>query len=60
MTRYHFFNAMYPMEANKISEGYSTIGKAIWNTFATITMLDKLFVFTPKELILDPDEVSGE
>jgi hypothetical protein len=60
MTRYHFFNYLYPDQAKEIDQGYQVISSTIWNAFTKYTYLDKIFSFTPKELKKDLDEVSGE
>lgn len=55
MTRYHFFNFMYPTEANKINEGYNDIAYA----FTKVTGINKLmmyFKFTPRNWDRPKDE----
>jgi hypothetical protein len=60
MTRYHFFNALYPIEAKEIDQGYQELSSTIWNAFTRVTGINKLFSFTPKEFKVDQDEVSDE
>lgn len=60
MTRYHFFNYMFPDQAKDIDDGYAMMPSTIWNAFTKFTHIDRLFVFTPKEFKKDQDEVSGE
>jgi len=55
MTRYHFFNFMYPTEANKIHQGYADMTTA----FTKLTGIDKLMVlfkFTPRDWDRPKDE----
>lgn len=48
MTRYHYFNSMFPEEAKKIDQEYTEMSRIIWNAFARATWLHKYFEFTPK------------
>jgi hypothetical protein len=50
MTRYHFFNAMYPRQSADLSEGLSVAPYIVWNAFTRVTGLDRFFRFTPSEL----------
>lgn len=47
MTRYHYFNQMYPDQAREIDKGYSDGGSIMWKAFTRVSGLDRLFRFTP-------------
>lgn len=47
MTRYHYFNAMYPQVSKDISDGYSAMSSNVWNAFTRVTGIDRFFKFTP-------------
>lgn len=47
MTRYHYFNQMYPDQAREIDKGFSDGASIMWNAFTKVSGLDRLFKFTP-------------
>lgn len=49
MTRYHYFNSLYPNQAKEIQEGYQAMSSTMWNAFTRVTGLYKFFSFTPGE-----------
>ncbi len=61
MTRYNYFNYMYPDEAKKIDQGFAEAMPAIWNAFTKVTGLNRFFSFTPAEITNNPakDQAQG-
>ena len=45
MTRYQYFNMMYPDEAKKIDQGFGEVAPVIWNAFTKYTGIKRLFSF---------------
>ena len=62
MTRYHYFNQMYPDQARQIDKGYSDGGSIMWKAFTKVSGLDRLFRFTPPTITngLDNDKASTD
>lgn len=62
MTRYHYFNQMYPARAKETSKGYSDGGSLMWKAFTKVSGLDRLFRFTPPTITngLDNDKASTD
>lgn len=50
MTRYHYFNYMYPEAAKQIDEGFANTLPIVWNAFTKLTGLNRFFSFTPSEI----------
>ena len=50
----HFFNFMYPVEAQKIHDGYSSFIHVAYN------VIKDLFVFTPKSITNKIDNNTGD
>ena len=59
MTRYHYFNYMYPEAAKQIDEGFASTIPIIWNGFTKATGLYKFFSFTPDEIRNNPAKDQG-
>ena len=47
MTRYHYFNTMYPEVAKEVHQGYQDMSSTMWYSFTKITGLSRFFKFTP-------------
>ena len=62
MTRYHYFNQMYPDQAREIDKGYSDGGSIMWKAFTKVSGLDRLFRFTPPTITngLDNNKASTD
>ena len=62
MTRYHYFNQMYPDRAKETSKGYADGGSIMWKAFTKVSGLDRLFRFTPPTITngLDNDKASTD
>lgn len=62
MTRYHYFNQMYPDQAREIDKGYSDGGSIMWKAFTRVSGLDRLFRFTPPTITngLDNNKASTD
>lgn len=59
MTRFHYFNYLYPNQAKDIHEGYQAMSTTMWNAFTKATGLSRFFKFTPSE-IDTPDQGAAQ
>ena len=61
MTRFHYFNYLYPDVAKQRSLGYQEMSSTIWNAFTRVTGINKFFKFTPSEFdTADQAEAKGQ